>query len=437
MPKVVFIAISGVRIVNPKLVELGVTLPGFVERAEVIASMPSLGLLTLAALTPAHYDIRYIEMPELDEEALASIDADLVALSSFTAKAYVMYAVADQLRGRGITVVLGGLHCTLAPDDAQPHADAVVQGEGERVWPQLLKDFEAKRLCPRYRAADFGTAHLEESPVPRYDLLEMERYNRLPLQTARGCPLACEFCAASRWLGRYRKKPIARVEAELSAVRQLWRQPFIELADDNTFIDKAWSKALVKTLAKSGVPWFTETDVSIGDDLELLDLLADSGCRQLLIGFESPERSGLVGLDNANFKSRRFDSYRRVIDEVQKRRITVNGCFILGLDSHTPDVFEQVEWFVETSGLYEVQVTVQTPFPGTALYARLLREGRLLQPGRYDHCTLFDVTYQPARMSVKELEDGLAYLMGALYREGAKRSRQRRFFGLSPKEVRP
>jgi radical SAM superfamily enzyme YgiQ (UPF0313 family) len=413
--KLGLIAVSGVRIYNEQLVRLGVTLPGFVERKRVIASMPSLGLLTIAGVTPPGHDITYLECPEFDAERLSAHEFDIVAVSSFTAKSDVMYRIADHYRARGTTVVLGGLHCTLMPDEATAHADAVVVGEGELLWPRVLGDWRAGQLRPIYRNTSFRDVDLAASPVPRYDLLDPDAYNRMPLQTSRGCPLDCEFCAASKIFGGYKRKPMAQIARELDTILTTGRHPFVELADDNTFVDKRWARDLVATLAEACVHWFTETDVSVADDPDLLDRLAGSGCRQVLIGFESPDAESLSRIEKHDWKARQHGRYLRAIDEVQRRGVSVNGCFILGLDNHTPDVFERVERFVRTSGLMEVQVTVLTPFPGTALYRRLASEGRLLRETFWDRCTLFDVNYRPKRMSVDDLEQGLEYLMGALY----------------------
>src|SRR5262249_6120084 len=140
--------------------------------------------------------------------------------------------------------------------------------------------------------------------------------------------------------------------------------------------------------------WFTETDISVADDPELLQLLREARCRQLLIGLESPDHSALEGIElKANFKARRAVDAIDAIRRIQDPGITVNGCFILGLDRHTPDIFDEVLEFALRVPLYEVQITVLTPFPGTPLYERLLTEGRILQPGRWDLCTLFDVNY--------------------------------------------
>jgi radical SAM superfamily enzyme YgiQ (UPF0313 family) len=423
------IAVSGVRIYSDRLRRHGITLPGFVERAKVIASMPSLGLLTLAGAMPERHQVTYLECPDYDEELLRGTRFDLVAVSSFTAMSDVMYRIAEFYRARGTKVVLGGLHVTLVPDEAARAADAIVVGEGEKLWPRLVQDCEQGRLRGVYRNASFQDVALGHV-APRYDLLDVTKYNRMPVQTTRGCPLHCEFCAASRIFGGYKLKPVEAVVREIREIKKLWPRPFIELADDNTFVNKRWGKELVRAIAAENVHWFTETDVSVAEDPELLDLLARSGCRQLLIGFESPTPAALEGIDTAGWKAARYKEYRGAIDAIQSRGISVNGCFIVGNDADTPDVFPQIERFVKSSGLADVQVTVLTPFPGTALYRRLKVEGRLLRERFWERCTLFDVNFVPKGMSVEELEQGLEHLMGALYSPEETRRRKRRYVEL-------
>jgi radical SAM superfamily enzyme YgiQ (UPF0313 family) len=164
---------------------------------------------------------------------------------------------------------------------------------------------------------------------------------------------------------------------------------------------------------------------------ELLDCLADSGCRQLLIGFESPNAASLDGIEARNWKARRHAGYARAIEAIQRRGISVNGCFITGLDQDTPGSFEAIERFARATALLEVQVTVLTPFPGTALYRRLQREGRLLRERYWERCTLFAVNFVPRRMSVDELEQGIEYLMRTLYADEATHGRRRHAMALA------
>src|SRR5260370_40275529 len=154
-----------------------------------------------------------------------------------------------------------------------------------------------------------------------------------------------------------------------------------------------------------------------------------AGCRQVLVGLESPDRSPLEGVElRANFKARRAAGAREALRRIQAHGITVNGCFILGLDRHTPAIFEEVLAFARAVPLYDVQITVLTPFPGTPLYDRLLREGRLLQPERWDLCTLFDVNYVPQGMTAEQLRAGVYWLAERLYSDECLERRRRPFF---------
>jgi radical SAM superfamily enzyme YgiQ (UPF0313 family) len=429
---VVLVAMSGVRVYNKRLLELGLTLPGFVERSEVIASLPSLGLLTIAAHTPEHWHVEYVEIDDVTDGAIQRIidlKPDLAAFSSLTARVKDAYRIAGRLSDEGITTALGGLHASAVPEEAARHVDCVVVGEGEAVWPALLADLEAGDLQARYSSHDVGTFRWRDGDcrVPRYDLLDISRYNRLTIQTTRGCPLACRFCGASRLISAYRKKSIDQVERELNAILEIWDRPFIELADDNTFIDKNWARELVELFARYDIRWFTETDVSVADDPVLLDLLHASNCAQVLIGFESATPVALKGIDAADWKLRRFDRYHEAIERVQSHGVSVNGCFILGFDTDTEATFAATERFILDSDLTEVQITILTPFPGTELYQDLKAQGRLLSDDPWDQCTLFDLTFEPKNMSNAAFTAGFGQLMQAVYRDEAVAARRRRF----------
>jgi len=423
------IAMSGVRAHNKELLEFGLTLPGFVERSEVIASLPSLGLLTLAGMTPDHWEIEYREVRDLAEMPGLPGEYDLVALSSFTAQIKEAYALADRYRRVGTRVVLGGLHVSAMPEEASRHADSILIGEAEPLWPTLLADAERGALQPVYGPAGHQF-DLAEAPMPRFDLLDPERYNRITVQTQRGCPFRCEFCASSiRIAPRYHVKPVEKVIAEIRKIKKIWRHPFIEFADDNTFVNKIHSKRLMRALIPERIRWFTETDISVADDESLLELMRESGCAQVLIGLESPTAAGLDQLEQkTNWKAKQLDRYLPAIERIQRHGITVNGCFVLGLDGTDTSSFDEIWRFVQESGLYEIQITVLTAFPGTPLYARLQRENRLLYPDAWERCTLFDVNFQPQRMTVPELETGLRELGSKIYCAEFTKLRRDRFW---------
>ena len=197
----------------------------------------------------------------------------MAAIASYSAQIKDAYELADRYRALGVRTVLGGLHVTALPDEALEHADAIVVGEGELGWPDLLADLTRGRLVRVYgsRGREFDLA---DAPIPRFDLLEVERYNRLTVQTQRGCPWRCEFCAASiRLTDLYKVKPVDKVIAEIHEIKRFWPAPFIEFADDNSFVNRRHSKELLRAMAGEHVRWFTETDIAIADDPELLELM--------------------------------------------------------------------------------------------------------------------------------------------------------------------
>ena len=424
--RIALIAMSGVRAHNPELTALGLSLPGFVERGKTIAALPSLGLLTLAALTDDRHDVAYFEVDDVDEmEPLP--ECDVAAFSTFTAQVKECYSLSDRFRAAGVTTVIGGLHVTVVPDEALAHCDIVVAGEGEQVWGRLLADIESGTAKRIYRSDT--SFDLADAPVPRYDLLDPDRYNRLTVQTQRGCPWRCDFCASSILLTpRYETKPPDKVATEIAAMKAIWSDPFVELSDDNSFVNRHHARDLEAAIGSQDVQWFTETDVSIADDPDLLAMMRDAGCREVLVGFESPNPEGLDGVETRrNWKLGRVDRYCAAVEAVQSHGIALNACFVLGLDGDGPEVFEAVARFVEETDPFDVQITVLTPFPGTPLYARLLAEGRILEPGAWELCTLFDVNYRPRNMTVEELEHGLVDLGRHLYSQESTDQRRSGF----------
>jgi radical SAM superfamily enzyme YgiQ (UPF0313 family) len=303
------------------------------------------------------------------------------------------------------------------------------------LWPRILEDFRRggkAALAGLYREEQPGTYDLAESPMPRFDLLVDRPYNRITVQTVRGCPLDCEFCGASKLYGpKYRRKPVAKVMAEIEKVKELWGDDaFIELADDNSFGHPVWAREFLEAIQEYDLRWFTETDLSIADHDELLPLLFKSGCRQILIGLESINESSLDGIDRANWKHKRRGKYMDAIKKIQDHGVTVNGCFIVGNDGETAGVFEDLRDFIEESELLEAQVTILTPFPGTRLLHRLRSQGRLLYENFWDRCTLFDLVFEPENMAPEELVEGHYWLMTEIYNQDQYNRRKRHYIDL-------
>ena len=434
------IAMSGIRVCDEELLRVGLTLPGFVERSKVIASLPSLGLLTLAGMVPSHHQVQYIEINDLRASKYTQDffnNFDLIGISSYSAQIKEAYQLANMVCNQGIPVVMGGIHVTCLPDEAKKYCDTVVVGEGELSWPAIIKDAENGKLKPFYGNTD-EEFDLSEAPMPAFELLDIDQYNRLTVQTSRGCSHRCDFCASSILLTKqYKQKPAKKVLAEIDKIIEIWNHPFIEFADDNTFVNTEYWKGLLPELQKRKIRWFTETDISISQDKELLTLMRASGCAQVLIGLESPSKASLNGIEKKqNWKAKQLHLYKEAINTIQSHGISVNGCFILGMDEHGPEIFDQVFNFVNDSGLHEVQITIQTPFPGTPLYTRLKQQDRIIDENAWEKCTLFDLNYLPEKMTGSELSKGFRELGLRLYNEEFTQVRRKRFKEVLRKTVK-
>ena len=310
---------------------------------------------------------------------------------------------------------MGGLHVTAVPEEAARHVDAIVIGEGESVWPEVLDDLSRGALKPVYDARQ-RPFDLSNAPMPAFGMLDMARYNRITVQTSRGCPLKCSFCASSIMLTpKYKQKPADKVLAEVDRICELWRKPFLELADDNSFVNMRYWRALLPELAKRRVRWFTETDISVADDEELLALLAGAGCVEVLVGLESPTPDALTNIDRSGWKQKRAARARENVRLIQSYGIRVNGCFIVGLDAHDEQVFDDIFEFARETQLFDVQITLPTPFPGTPMYRQYAEEGRLTHPTDWERYTLYDLNFRPMRMTGKRLVEGFHDLSKRLY----------------------
>mgnify|MGYP002622880333 CR=1 FL=1 len=419
MPHVAFVPLTGLRVRSAEMLELGMSLPGLRQRASALQELPALGLLTLAGMTPHDWSCSWHAAQGCENELVEDVAATgptLIAISALTASAEDAYRLSAAFAERSLPVVIGGLHATACSEEVARHCDAVVVGDGEPVWQEVLADAARGQLRPKYQAS--RTFDLAEAPLPRFDLLG-HAPPRWTLQTQRGCPFACDFCGASRLLGPFREKPIERIRAELAAMNSITPRPWLELADDNTFAGERDTSELFAALQESGARYFTEADWRIGERPDVLASLADSGCVQVLVGIESLQfRYPGMGAKHAELQ-RMMDA----VQAIQEAGVAVNGCFVIGADGETDASLDHMTEFVLQSPLAEVQITLQTPFPGTGLYRRLQRENRLLADRGWSYYSLFDVTYQPDCLTVEGLESGFRRVLRNVFSPEASRRR--------------
>jgi radical SAM superfamily enzyme YgiQ (UPF0313 family) len=359
-----------------------------------------LGLMYLAAHTPPGVDVRIID------ESIQRIDfsdtPDMVGITAMTATAPRAYDIADEYRSRGATVVMGGIHASMLPDEALQHADSVVVGEAEEIWPEVVSDAAAGRLMPLYKREGF--ADFTRPPHPRRDLINPKRYwCANSVQTSRGCPHSCNFCSVTTFNGRKIRMRdtddvIAEVES-LSRVNRLHRKviPFI---DDNIAANPRRAKELFKALIPMKVLWGSQASITIANDEELVGLAAESGCRFLFVGLETLSPNSLEEMGKTQ---NRVEQYAAAVRLLEKNKIHVMGAFVFGFDSDDESTFSDTLSFAINNKLQVAQFANLTPYPGTRLYEQLLRENRL-EPGFWlDPSWDAHVVFEPRHMAPQEL----------------------------------
>ena len=365
---------------------------------------PPLVLPLLAGLTPPDVDVRLVD--ENVEAVNTNADVDWVAITCMTASAPRAYVIGDAFRQRGIPVVMGGIHPTVLPDEAAAHADAVVIGEAEPVWREVLADLAAGRLRPRYKHD--GYADLAGLPLPRRELLQVERYlTTNVVQTGRGCPNACSFCTVSTVSGRrYRFRPVGEVVEEVNSLGG-----WVGFVDDNIAGYPHRAKELFEALIPLRTRWIGQADLTMAKDPELLSLAARSGCQAMFVGLESLSQENLRATGKAPNLGTDMGAAIRTI---HKAGIEIIGSFVLGLDGDDGGVFARTVAFAEQHKLVAAQFAVLTPFPGTAIRQQLEREGRILDHD-WSHYTMSNVVFRPQHMTDLELRQGQRYAYGRFY----------------------
>ncbi|MCM2370631.1 B12-binding domain-containing radical SAM protein [Aporhodopirellula aestuarii] len=365
---------------------------------------PPLGLGILASLTPDTWDVKL-----LDENfsPFEYHDADLVGVTAFTSAANRAYEIASTYRKRGVPVVMGGIHASMCPTEALQFADAVVVGEAESVWAKVLADAESGKLTGLYHGEWLAPNRLAP---PRRDVYEGD-YVFASVQTSRGCPLDCEFCSVTAYNGRrYRRRPIEDVLDELESVPD----ELLFFVDDNIIGNGGACRAQALELFKGMVArdlkmsWFCQASINVADDPEVLDWAARAGCRMIFIGIEAEDDDALAEVNKRLNLKKGAGSYTQMFDRVHAAGIAVLGAFIFGMDSDTPETLRRRAEFMVNSDVDAMQLTTMTPLPGTRLFERLEKEGRLLYtqfPADWAHYDLTKLVHQPKSMEPDELWD--------------------------------
>ncbi len=375
-----------------------------------------LGLAVLAALTPPEWEITIFDENVRVPDYGALLPPDLVGVTAFTSQANRAYELAAEFRGRGVPVVMGGIHATMRTEEALARVDAVVTGEAESIWAQVLADVQQGALKPRY---DGAHANMTEIPPARHDLLTGD-YACGAIQTSRGCPLSCSFCSVTAFNGhRYRLRPIEDVVREFGVIRE----KHVLIVDDNLIGTRpehiARAKDLFRALiqAKLRKQWIAQVTINLADDEELLTLAARAGCAGVFIGFETLTAEALRALGGKRHILEGRD-FAASVRRIQRHKIFVAGSFIMGLDTDEPGIGRRIAEAALRYGVDMLNALFLTPLPGTRLWDELESRGGIAAHTFPEDWRYYTLTFPVARYRnfssadiVREMEtcDGTFY----------------------------
>ena len=382
---------------------------------------PGLGLFTVAALTPPDIEVKVID--ESVENIADGFAPDLVGISVQAPTAPYAYELSARYKSAGIPVVLGGIHVSLNPEEALEHADAIVIGEAELTWPRLIEDFRRGKLERSYCAN--GLADLDGSPLPRRDLMHLDDY-QIPcvVQASKGCPFACEFCSLYAYVG-YRPR-FRRIDRVVEEIRALPGNAVL-FADDNIYANRDFARRLFRALAPLKRDWVAESTWHIAFDDETLRLARDAGCAGLFVGFDSINQQHRVRKVPGSGDP--VETYSRAIRNIVEKGMACVAAFVFGLDSDDASVFERSFAVVRDGGAHLVNFSVLVPYPGTPVFKRLEREGRITERDWSKYISP-NVCFEPKRMSAAELYEGTLwaqkefFALGHVIKTAVRTSRQ-------------
>jgi radical SAM superfamily enzyme YgiQ (UPF0313 family) len=366
----------------------------------------------LAAVTPGKINTRIIY--ETVETIPFEEQWDLVGITGMGSGTYRAWQIGDAFRERGVKVVIGGVGPSLFdPEITLMHADSIVVGEAEEIWPRVIEDFLKGKLQRKYKQTD--PPDLSRLPAPRYDLMNLSRMGFMrSVQATRGCPFSCSFCSVGAFAnGIYRKKPVELVIRDVRAAKKTGSRYFVFI-DDNLFFDIDYDRQLMEALIPEKIIWISSSTIHISDHPQMLDLAHRSGCRMLSVGLESLDRQTLVEMKKHwNFP----DLYGKAITTLREHGIMCSTSVMVGLDSDDTGTFDRVYNFIMDNYIPVPRVLIFTPIPGTPVYSQLLKEKRIIDNdlGKY---TGGNVVFQPRNMKPEELQEGYWTLYSRLFRTG-------------------
>jgi radical SAM superfamily enzyme YgiQ (UPF0313 family) len=359
--------------------------------------VPPITGIHLAALTPPRHSVRVIHQQV--EPVDFATDADLVALSFFTGFAPEAYRLAKEFRSRGRTVIAGGPHVTFHPREALACFDAVVTGEAEAVWADLLDDAERGTLRRVYEGPP---GPLKGIPTPRYDLLPSRFFIPRVVQATRGCCFTCSFCSVPRLNPGYRTRPVDEVLRDIRYhhFKHWWQRKVVWFWDDNLTLKRTYVQRLLRGMVPLRKWWLTQASTDVASDPGLLDLMRESGCIGVFFGLESFNTDSLKA---AGKSQNTVQEYKTRIRALHRRGICVMAGLVAGFDADSPDSIRAMARQLYDMGVDVPYISVLTPFRGTRAYEEFLRDGRLLPDRGWEFYNGYNVAFQPAKMSPAEL----------------------------------